>query len=96
MNKPMCWRQKTARYVGAGLAAIGVIGAFVSFFITTKYLQSAPLVPKPEAGIVYAVKARGEVIYLSWSEYVIQMGLLPASFVITMIGAAILVWSRKD
>lgn len=87
------WR--TLKCLGVMLSVVGVLGGFVSFFVTTRYLQTAPLFADPTAGIVYAVKARGEVIYLSWGDYLIQVGLLPASFVVAMLGASLLIWSKK-
>lgn len=88
-------KRTAAKYLGLVLSTVGLSGAFISFFVTTRYLRFAPLIPDPDAGITHAVKIRGEVIYLSWTHYLIQMGLLPASFVVTMLGGYFFIVSSK-
>lgn len=92
----MSYRKTTiARRLGIGLGSIGFVGGVFSFAVTTTYLQSAPIAPNPERGIVYPVEIRGETIYLTKRDYAIQTWMFPSSCLLTMLGVSLMVWAQS-
>lgn len=88
-------QSRTVKVLGFVLGSIGFISALLSFAITTNYLQSAPVVPNPSAGVVYSVEVRGETIYLGKRDYTIQTWMFPCSCLLTMLGVSLITWAQN-